>query len=140
MSKAIENLTQAQKHAMSIRPKVGGFPVLAEVLRLAGITRNIWSLPACQSIYLTKLGPVVQQGTPLINNTTEIPTFNEQALIRALRKDQAGESSFPEFLKASWEAGVIGYDVNFENRTCTYFGAHGESYVESYPAIEVKIK
>lgn len=140
MSQAIENLTQAQKYAMSIRPKVAGFPVLAEALRLAGITRNIWSLPSCQSVYLTKLGPVVQQGTPLISNTTDIPTFNEEALIRALRKDQAGESSFPEFLKATWEAGVIGYDVNFENRTCTYFGVLGESYVESYPAVEVQTK
>ena len=33
MSKAIENLRAAQKHAMAIRPKVGGFPYLAETLR-----------------------------------------------------------------------------------------------------------
>lgn len=64
MSKAIENLVEAQKYAMSIRPQVGGFPVLAEALRLAGVTRNFWSLPSCQSIYLTKFGAVVQQGTP----------------------------------------------------------------------------
>ena len=51
---AIENLIEAQKYAMSIRPKIGGFPYLAEALRLAGITRNIWSLPSCQSLYLTK--------------------------------------------------------------------------------------
>lgn len=60
MSPAVKNLIDAQKHAMSIRPRVGGFPVLAEVLRLAGISRNLWSLPSCQSIYVTKLGPVVQ--------------------------------------------------------------------------------
>jgi uncharacterized protein YbcV (DUF1398 family) len=39
-SKAIENLQAAQKRAMAIRPKVGGFPVLAEVLRQAGVRRN----------------------------------------------------------------------------------------------------
>ena len=33
MSKAIENLQQAQERAMAIRPKVGGFPYLAETLR-----------------------------------------------------------------------------------------------------------
>ena len=33
MSKAIENLQAAQHKAMAIRPKVGGFPYLAEVLR-----------------------------------------------------------------------------------------------------------
>lgn len=59
MSKAIDNLQAAQKQAMAIRPKVGGFPYLAEALRRAGITRNTWCLPACQSIYLTNNGPVV---------------------------------------------------------------------------------
>ena len=33
MSKAVENLLKAQQFAMSIRPKVGGFPYLAEALR-----------------------------------------------------------------------------------------------------------
>lgn len=138
MSQAIENLIKAQKHAMSIRPKVGGFPFLAEALRIAGVTRNLWSLPSCQSIYLTKYGTVVEQGQSLISQATDVPRFDQEALIRALRLDQAGECSFPQFLKSSWEAGVIGYNVDFEKRTCTYFGAQGESYVESYPAVEIK--
>jgi len=138
MSKAIENLMEAQKFAMSIRPKVGGFPVLAETLRLAGVTRNIWSLPSCQSIYLTKLGAVVNQGTPLTSGASDIPKFDQAALIRALRIDQNGESTFPQFLKASWEAGVVGYDVDFEKRKVTYYGAQGESYVEDYPTVEVR--
>jgi uncharacterized protein YbcV (DUF1398 family) len=64
MSKAIENLQAAQQRAMAGRPKVGGFPYLAETLRRAGVTRNVWSLPACQSLYLTKDGPVLTQGSP----------------------------------------------------------------------------
>lgn len=138
MSKATENLVEAQKHAMGIRPKVGGFPVLAETLRLAGVTRNLWSLPSCQSIYLTKYGAVVQQGEPIITKIADVPKFNQEALIRTLRLDQAGESSFPQFLRSAWEAGVIGYDVDFERRTCTYLGAQGEIYVENYPAIDAK--
>lgn len=138
MSKAVENLIEAQKYAMSIRPKVGGFPILAETLRRAGVTRNLWSLPSCQSIYFTSFGTVVQQGQPLISQTAEVPKFDKDSLIHALRVDQAGESSFPQFLKSTWDAGVIGYDVNFENRTCTYFGAKGESYIENYPAVDVK--
>lgn len=140
MSKAVENLTEAQKYAMSIRPKVGGFPVLAETLRLAGVTRNLWSLPSCQSIYHTKYGSVVQQGEPLVTKATDVPKFDQEALIQALRTDQAGESSFPQFLKSTWEAGVVGYDVDFERRTCTYFGAKGESYIENYPAVELSPK
>jgi len=34
--KASENLETAFQRAMAIRPKVGGFPYLAETLRLAG--------------------------------------------------------------------------------------------------------
>lgn len=137
MSKAVENLLKAQQFAMSIRPKVGGFPYLAEALRKAGITRNIWNLPSCQSIYQTEQGSVVSQGTPLVNTTVDIPPFDREALIKALRVDQAGQSSFPEFLKASWEAGVVSYIVDFEKRVVTYYGVLGESYAENYPAVEI---
>ncbi len=39
MSKAIENLEAAQRQAIAIRPRVGGFPYLAETLRRAGTKR-----------------------------------------------------------------------------------------------------
>src|SRR5271155_252225 len=113
MSKAIETLLAAQKRALAGRPKVGGFPYLAETLRRAGVTRNLWFLPACQSLYLTKDGPVAAQGTPLVRGTVDVPSFNRDALIAALRTDQAGNSSFQEFLAASWRAGVVRYDVDF---------------------------
>jgi uncharacterized protein YbcV (DUF1398 family) len=45
MSKAIANLQAAQQRTMAGRPKVGGFPYLAEMLRSAGVTRNLWFLP-----------------------------------------------------------------------------------------------
>ena len=138
MSKAVENLLRAQQFAMSIRPKVGGFPYLAEALRKAGITQNIWNLPSCQSIYLTKDGSVVSQSTPLVSTIVDVPPFDREALIKALRIDQAGQSTFPEFLKASWEAGVVSYTVNFEKRVVTYYGVLGESYAENYPTVEIE--
>jgi uncharacterized protein YbcV (DUF1398 family) len=137
MSHAISILQAAMQRAMAGRPKVGGFPYLAETLRRAGVTRNLWYLPACQSLYLTEHGPVVQLGTPLVSEITDVPGFDRDALIAALRTDQAGQSTFPEFLNASWRAGVVRYDVNFAARTCTYYGATGEEYVESYPAVDV---
>lgn len=137
MSKAIEILQAAQKRAMENRPKVGGFPYLAETLRQAGVKQNIWSLPSCQSIYMMDDGQVVQQGTPLTSGMVDIPTFNEATLVSALRSDQAGESTFPEFLKAAWEAGVIWYRADFNEHAVTYGGAKGETYVESYPAVDI---
>jgi uncharacterized protein YbcV (DUF1398 family) len=137
MSKAIENLQAAQERAMAGRPKVGGFPYLAETLRRAGVTRNLWYLPTCQSLYLTQDGPVVTLGTPLSSGTVDVPPFNREALIAALRTDQAGKSTFPEFLEASWRAGVVRYDVDFVARKVTYYGCNGEEYVEDYPPVEV---
>jgi len=135
VSKAIDDLMEAQKRAMAGRPRVGGFPYLAGTLRRAGVTRNLWFLPACQSLYLTNAGPVVTQGTPLTSGTVDVPPFNRDMLVTALRTDQAGESTFPEFLSASWRAGVVRYDVDFTARTVAYYGCNGEEYVEAYPAI-----
>jgi uncharacterized protein YbcV (DUF1398 family) len=98
MNHITERLIEAQKYAMSIRPKVGGFPVLAEVLRQAGVEMNRWSLPSCQSIYIMKDESVVQQGIPLVTGTHEIPRFDRDALIGAIRTDQEGKSTFLEFL------------------------------------------
>ena len=137
MSEAIDNLAEAMKRAEAIRPRVGGFPYLAETLRQAGVTRNVWSLPSCQSLFLTQQGTVVMQGTPLVTGVVDVPTFDEQALIRALRVDQAGESSFPQFLDSTWRAGVVRYEVDFKARKVVYQGSNGEEYVEAYPALEL---
>lgn len=137
MSTATENLAAAQAHAMEIRPAVGGFPVLAEVLRRAGVVRNDWHLPSAQSLYLTDAGPVVQQGAPLTTGTFDVPAFDEAELIRVLRADQAGQTSLPEFLTGAWQAGVVSYTVDFAAREVTYYGADGSSYLEAYPAVSI---
>lgn len=137
MKNLVTKLEEAQKLGMSLRPKVGGFPILAEALRCAGIRLNQWSLPSCQSVYIMSEGNLVQQGTPLITGTHEIPSFNKVDLISAIRKDQEGKSTFPEFLKEAWLAGVIGYNVDFEKREVCYYGVNDERYVESYQAIEL---
>ena len=137
MSRAIENLEAAQQRAMAIRPRVGGFPYLAETLRHAGVIRNTWTLPACQSLYWTKAGPVAVPGSPLVSGAVDVPPFNREGLIQALRIDQAGESTFPEFLQSSWRSGVVRFDVDFEARTVSYYGSNDEQYVEAYPAVEV---
>jgi uncharacterized protein YbcV (DUF1398 family) len=114
---------------LPVAPKSAVFPYLAETLRQSGVTRNLWFLPACQNLYLTKAGPVVNQGTPLLTGTVDAPQFDQDALIRARRIDQAGNSTSLAFLKASWRAGVVPYDVDFAGRTVSYYGVNGEKYV-----------
>jgi len=38
---------------------------------------------------------------------------------------------------ATWKAGVVKYEVDFAERTCTYYGVGGEQYVESYSEVDV---
>lgn len=76
-------------------------------------------------------------GTPLIDGTADVPRFNREGFITALRTDQSGGSTFPEFLQASWKAGVVKYDVDLIGRTCTYYGVGDEKYVETYPEMEI---
>jgi uncharacterized protein YbcV (DUF1398 family) len=75
------------------------------------------------------------QAQPLISGMADIPAFDQAALIKALRTDQAGQTTFQQFLDASWKAGVVRYDVDFAARTVSYYGVNGEIYVEEYPAI-----
>jgi uncharacterized protein YbcV (DUF1398 family) len=132
-----DKLQKALDFAMTYRPTTGGFPFLAECLRQAEVSHNLWTLPSAQSVYMFESGWVVNQGTPLVSGMVAVEKFDEEALIVALRANQAGESTFPEFLEAIWQAGVVGYDVDFSNRTVTYMGAGGDIYTEEYPAADV---
>lgn len=55
-----QKLQTAMQYAFANRPKVGGFPFLAECLRQAGVKKNIWALPGAQSIYVMKDATLVQ--------------------------------------------------------------------------------
>jgi len=79
----------------------------------------------------------VMQGSPLVTGVVDVPVFDQEALIKALRIDQAGESTFAEFLEASWRAGVVRYDVDLDARTVAYLGCNGEEYIEAYPAVTI---
>lgn len=124
---------EALKKAVAERPAVGGFPHFAEVLRQAGIRRNRWYVPATLAVYETEAGPAVMQGESLIDGAAPISEFDPVTLVAAIRADQAGEATFPEFLAAIWAAGVFEYEVDLTARTCTYFGAdRSDRYVEAY--------
>ncbi|MEU6815368.1 DUF1398 family protein [Streptomyces sp. NPDC046860] len=134
---AVRTLEAALARAAEIRPRTGGFPYLAETLRRAGVTRCAMTVPSNAMLYLTAAGPVAVQGEPLFTGTSGVPSFDRAALITALRADQAGETAFPEFVRGCWHAGVVRYDVDLAARTCTYYGAGEESYVETYPEVTV---
>lgn len=139
MSMIKERIEKAYKWAMANRPKVNGYPYLAEALRQAGVTRYVYNLPSNQCIFFTKDGHVSSQHESHTSGMNDVPRFNQEAFVSLLRANQAGNGTFAEFLKGAWENGVISYEAHLVARKVTYYGAEGESYVEDYPAVEVKM-
>ena len=139
MTSLQDKIVNAFKWAMLNRPKVNGFPYLAEALRQAGVTRYVYELPSGQCIYFSTEGAVAAHTEALISGMVEVPRFNQDAFLKVLRTSQAGESTFPEFLKGTWDSGVVRYEADLLNRRVVYYGAHGESYSENFPAVEVKV-
>ena len=148
-SPVCKRLQTAMQQAAAKRPAVNGFPYFAEGLRQhAGMTKNIWYLPSCQSVHYIKrelsdsddtddLLVVVMQNKPLITGMMEVPPMRRGLLVEAIDKDKAG-GSFPDFLKATWEAGIIRYEVDFVARTVKYYGSHpSDVYEETYPHVKL---
>jgi uncharacterized protein YbcV (DUF1398 family) len=137
MDTIIGAIDAANAHAAAVRPKVGGFPYLAEALRVAGVRKYYFDVPSCTVRYATAAGDVLAPGAFLRTEKTVIRPFDEDALVTAIRVDQLGRSTFPEFVESTFRAGVIRYEVDTAARTCSYFGTGGERYVEQYPAVDL---
>jgi len=93
------------------------------------------AVPANAFLCLAEHGDVVVQGEPLVTGFVAAPQCDQVALIGALRADQAGETTFPEFVLGCWNAGIVWYDVDTAARTCAYCGANGESCIDEYPSV-----
>lgn len=137
MNNNIQRLEFAFQFAQEHRPAVGGFPFLAECLRLAGVQKNIWVLPACQSTYFFADGSLVNTLPSLIGSMVEIPRFDESLLQATIDADKNGKTTFPEFLQAIWQAGVVEYTVDFDERVVVYYGSNDEIYSEEYDLVKV---
>jgi uncharacterized protein YbcV (DUF1398 family) len=66
-----------------------------------------------ESLYLTEHDSVVLQGTPLVTGIVDVPPFNRGMLITSLRIEQAGNSTFTEFLAATWRAMIFRASAQF---------------------------
>ncbi len=139
----ILRLQKAFEIAMKLKPDAGGFPYFAEALRRAGFLKNHWNLPGCDALYETDFGNFAQQIPSLVpaNGTIAVISgFDREKVIRAIRDDQAGKTTFPEFLQNIWEGGIVSYDVDFTKRIVIYYGFDKANcyYEESYPDVHIQ--
>jgi uncharacterized protein YbcV (DUF1398 family) len=59
--------------------------------------------------------------------------FSDADLVAAIRGAQADTVRYPEFVKRSTAAGVIGYWAFLTGKRVIYFGRKGEQHVEEFP-------
>ena len=59
--------------------------------------------------------------------------FNGAGLLAAIRGAQADSVRYPEFVKRSTAAGVIGYWAFLTGKRVIYFGRKGQQHIEEFP-------
>jgi uncharacterized protein YbcV (DUF1398 family) len=59
--------------------------------------------------------------------------FSNADLVAAIRSAQADTVRYPEFVKLSTAAGVIGYWAFLTGKKVIYFGRKGELHIEEFP-------
>jgi uncharacterized protein YbcV (DUF1398 family) len=59
--------------------------------------------------------------------------FSSADLVAAIRGAQANTVRYPEFVKRSAAAGVIGYWAFLTGKRVIYFGRKGEMHIEEFP-------
>lgn len=60
-------------------------------------------------------------------------TFYPERLQAIIRKVQAGNASYPEFLNESAAAGCVYYIVSLKGKMVRYFGRDGGEHIEHFP-------
>jgi uncharacterized protein YbcV (DUF1398 family) len=64
--------------------------------------------------------------------------FSLDEIIAAIRAAQADTIRYPEFVKRSTSAGVVGYWAFLAGKKVIYFGRKGESHTEEFPKAETE--
>ena len=59
--------------------------------------------------------------------------FDSAGLVAAIRGAQADTVRYPEFVKRSTAAGVIGYWAFLTGKRVIYWGRKGEQHIEEFP-------
>lgn len=60
-------------------------------------------------------------------------SFNQEAVVLAIRGAQSDAVRYPEFLGLTMSAGCVGYIVWIAGKHVSYFGRRGEVHLEHFP-------
>jgi uncharacterized protein YbcV (DUF1398 family) len=108
------------------------FPKVIQGLLEVGVESYLVDFAAKQKIHYLTDGSTYT--VPMILEPGPIATeFNGADLVAAIRGAQADTVRYPEFVKRSTAAGVIGYWAFLAGKRVIYFGRKGEQHIEEFP-------
>ena len=125
--------TQAM-HEVSIATQEGKmtFPQVVGKLLEIGVESYFVDFAAGRKTYYLADGQTHTE--PMILKLHPVAAeFAQPELIAAIRGAQADTVRYPEFVKRSTAAGVIGYWAFLTGKQVAYFGRKGETHVEYFP-------
>lgn len=121
-------------HEVTVETQEGRmtFPQAVRKLMEAGVESYFVDLAAGRKTYYGSGGG--SHTEPMILNLEPVaPEFSGASVVAAIRAAQADAIRYPEFVKRSTVAGVLGYWAFLAGRKVVYFGRKGESHIEEFP-------
>jgi uncharacterized protein YbcV (DUF1398 family) len=108
------------------------FPEVVARLLEVGVESYFVDFASAQKTYYLTNGSTHTE--PMIFTPDQIaPHFSQANLIAAIRGAQADTVRYPEFVKRSTAAGVIGYWAFLTGRRVIYWSRKGEQHIEEFP-------
>jgi uncharacterized protein YbcV (DUF1398 family) len=121
-------------HDLAIATQQGKmtFPQVVKGLLEAGVESYLVDFAAKQKTHYLTNGTT--HTVPMILDPDPIAAeFDSVGLVAAIRGAQADTVRYPEFVKRSTAAGVIGYWAFLTGKRVIYFGRKGEQHIEEFP-------
>ena len=108
------------------------FPQVVQQLLGIGIESYFVDFASAQKVYYRADGTT--HIVPIHLNLESIAAnFSAENLIVAIRGAQGDTLRYPEFVRLSTAAGVIGYWAFLTGKKVVYFGKKGEMHIEEFP-------
>ena len=108
------------------------FPQVVQGLLEAGVESYLVDFATKQNTHYLADGTT--HTVPMILDPGPIAAeFDNAGLVAAIRGAQADTVRYPEFVKRSTAAGVIGYWAFLTGKRVIYFGRKGEQHIEEFP-------
>ena len=121
-------------HELAIATQQGKltFPQVVKGLLEVGVESYLVDFAAKQKTHYLTDGTT--HTVPMILHPGPIASeFDSAALVAAIRGAQADTVRYPEFVKRSTAAGIIGYWAFLTGKRVIYFGRKGEQHIDEFP-------